>query len=172
MPLAFTAGERRAVRTATRTTATIALSKAYQRGIHAIGDSFVLFCEAMGETVAFNTFNIADWMVDYCREGYSARSLSGRLTALRRFARMRGKSLPPADSDAWKDIIDLRHALLKIDPTSPSRATPVTVAELRAVATYLGLRTLDDLYDPAKCQPWKLALYTRAVVAHCPAFAS
>ena len=127
----------------------------------------MLFCQAMGVRAEYTADNIGDWMVDYCREGFSANSLSGRLTSLRRYARARRADFPHENSYEWADITDLRKALVKIDPTSVTRATLVSVLWLRAVAAYLNLRTLDDLANPARCAPWALQLYTRAGMAHC-----
>ena len=45
------------------------------------------FCAAMGvpgTPPPFTADLIMDWMSDYCKEGYTERSLAGRLSSLRR----------------------------------------------------------------------------------------
>ena len=127
------------------------------------------FCAAMGvpgTPPPFTADLIMDWMSDYCKEGYTARSLAGRLSSLRRFARSLRAPFPDQRSLDWLDVVDQRKALLKIDPTDPNRATVVSVAWLRTVAAHLNLTTIADLYNP-RCPPWALQMYARAVVCHC-----
>ena len=167
--MAFTAGERLLVRATTRAAASVALSAKYVKGIHSTGDSYVAFCAAMGvpgTPPPFTADLIMDWMSDYCKEGYTARSLAGRLSSLRRFARSLRAPFPDQRSLDWLDVVDQRKALLKIDPTDPNRATVVSVAWLRTVAAHLNLTTIADLYNP-RCPPWALQMYARAVVCHC-----
>ena len=127
--------------------------------------SYDAFCAACGICpVQFTMHIIMDWMTDYCRQGFTARSLSSRLSGLRRYARRLRMPFPALDSYEWADINDLRTALLKIDPTDPKQATVVGLYWIMRVAALIGITTVMDLYT---CAPWALQLHTRALVAHC-----
>ena len=126
--------------------------------------SYAVFCLACGLPVRFSFNVIADWLADYCREGYTARSLPNRLSKLRRHARSQRAFFPAADSDEGLDLKDLITALTKLDPTDPQRATVVSLDWLMRVAAALGISALADCWT---CQPWQLQLLSRALVAHC-----
>ena len=112
----------------------------------------------------FDAWTLRRWLVDYCVQGFCSRSLDGRLSALRRFARSRRLSFPPFGSDDWADIKDCVRALLKIDPTSPNRATVVDLHWIMRAAAVLGVGSTADLRT---CPLRSLQLLTRALLAHC-----
>ena len=89
-----------------------ALEVSTAKGIGAVARSFVAFCGALDVPLAFRAAVIQLWLVDYCRQGWCARSLDGRLSALRRFARTRRAPFPAFGSDDWDDIKDTVRACL------------------------------------------------------------
>ena len=116
--MAFSAGQLTDLRATTRAAAGFALELSTQQGVSAVTRSYDAFCAACGICpVQFTMHIIMDWMTDYCRQGFTARSLSSRLSSLRRYARRLRMPFPALDSYEWADINDLRTALLKIDPT-------------------------------------------------------
>ena len=109
--------------------------------------------------LSFHPAVVQDWLVDYAREGNCARSLDGRLTALRRYARSVRRPFPVFGSYAWDDMKDTVKACKKVEPTKLKKATVVDVHWLRRIAGTLSklprLReVLDDCVaqvEPPKC---------------------
>ena len=132
--------------------------------LHAVSKSFVAFCTAIEEPLTFSAPNIIDWMIDWCREGFMADGLNGRLSHLRRFARKMRSPFPGRDSYDWLDIVDVRRALLKIDPSSTQRATVLDLFWITQVIEYIGIKQLSDYQT---CKPWACQLAVRLLLTHC-----
>ena len=133
------------------------------KGIGAVARSFVAFCGALDVPLAFRAAVIQLWLVDYCRQGWCARSLDGRLSALRRFARTRRAPFPAFGSYDWDDIKDTVRACLKIEPTEVARATVIDLHWLLRVAAVVGVLRFQDLEF---CSLRHLQLLCRAFVCH------
>ena len=163
LPLVFTAEQLADLRGAARAVQACALELSTAKGIGAVARSFVDFCAAMRVPLAFRAGIIQMWLVDYCRQGWCARALDGRLSALRRFARSRRMSFPAFGSYDWDDIKDTVRACLKVEPTEEARATVVDLHWLRRVAAVVGVSCAADLET---CHLRHLQLLCRAYVCH------
>ena len=133
------------------------------KGIGAVARSFVAFCATLQEPLAFRAPIIQLWLVDYCRQGWCARSLDGRLSALRRFARSTRQPFPAFGSYDWDDIKDTVRACKKIEPTEVARATVLDLHWLRRAAAVVGVHSTADLET---CSLRNLQLLCRAYVCH------
>ena len=125
LPVVFTAEQRADLRCAARAVHACALEVSTAKGIGAVAKSFVAFCGALEVPLAFRAAVIQLGLVDYCRQGWCARSLDGRLSALRRFARTRRMPFPAFGSYDWDDTKDTVRACLKVEPTEVARATVI-----------------------------------------------
>jgi integrase len=114
--------------------------------------------------LSFHPAVVQDWLVDYAREGNCARSLDGRLTALRRYARSVRRPFPVFGSYAWDDMKDTVKACKKVEPTKLKKATVVDVHWLRRIAGTLGVASFEDLWS---VNLHALQLLFRAYACHC-----
>jgi hypothetical protein len=88
------------------------------------------------------------WMADIVRHGYVARGLGQRLSHLRRFfeSQVPPVAMPAVGSLVWRKWSGIRHGLVKMDPSSPSRATIVGWRWIDVILGALDIRTANDLW--------------------------
>ena len=108
----------------------------------------------------FTETAILQWMVDYVRQGFTARSLPKRLSALSKYAE---KIRAPFPDHTKGRIKEMRRALEKIDPTDPDRATVFTWYWIMKIMDQRGIRCQDDLRT---CPMWECAMFARMLLVH------
>ena len=143
----------------------LAIEASSQKAVSSVAASFDDFLAAFGLDTRFGATYIILWLADYVRHGYTARSLGHRLSNLRRSAVQRGMLFPAKDSNSWAAIKDTEHALLKVDPTEPSRATVVGIFWIEKVLDALGITELSD-YREGRSSAQDCQLAVRALLAH------
>ena len=125
--------------------------------------SYAKYSQASGRAVRFDPDSIREWMADYVRQGYTARSLGKRNTEARLWARRNKFKFPPLGSDDWLYVKDMEKALLRADVTDPKQADILDLSRIEKIMDAHGIESLDDLWT---CPPWLCALITRALVVN------
>ena len=111
----------------------------------------------------FDIDDIITYMSTWVRQGFTARTLKGNITALRGFARRHGIAFPPLGSDDHLLMNDMRQALLKIDPTVAAHATIVDLFYIEYVILAIGISSSHDFWT---CSHGTLIFVARLLVCH------
>ena len=163
LPVAFSAGIVANIRANARAAASYSLEMSTALQYNSVESQYIKFVRAMGVQLTFSAQVIMQFMYDWLAQGFAARTIPGRLSALRRFARRMRMPFPEQDSDEWHDIQDMQRALLKIDPTVAKQATVVDLSWIMRVAAASGITSLQSLL---RCHPLVLQQHARALLVH------
>ena len=140
------------------------LGASYEKAIDDVAKDYVKFCTALGFDVPqFDVATLCAFNVDYVAYGNTARSLPGRMTRLRKFASRVRAAFPPLRSSDWKEVKEGMDALMKIDPTRPSRATIMSARRCKLVMKAMGIHCFSDLF---RCTLFHLQLAARMMICH------
>ena len=115
------------------------------------------------EQIWFDADDIMMYMACWVDAGFSARTLKNNLTALRGYARRQRLYFPPIDSDGWRDINDMRKALIKMDPTDEHHASVLDLAWIEYIVLATPISCAADFWT---CDWSDLIFVTRLLVAH------